>query len=552
MPDKKATGWSGKAARRDRRPSGGKLERLTAARDPAVARGTQLAGLAARQFRRIPGAPGGWARFLMAHLRWILIITLVVAGAAGALAHRQTRQYKSQASVNVWFSSPDASALVQPPNMVTEKGIVSSGVVLAIASRTLHVAPWALLPGLSVTVPASSSLLQVGYSDPVPRVARERAQAIANAYVAYRTPKAVPRSTKSVTPVIDTLRAALITSASLPTSPSSPKYLLDIIVALIVGLGLAIGTAAIRDHLDDRFRSPFDLEDQTGAPLLALVPAFRTFRRDMASQLAIVWSPDSVVAEAYRSLRTRVVAAGAARGARTLLITSPAWEKRSMIAANLAAALAQAGRFTVLVSADLRWGRAHELLGVDNEGGLARLLDRRTDLAGALRVTGVRGLRVLPAGPLPHDPAELLQRPALRTVLDELRGDADFVIIDAPPLLATPDTAPLAHLAEMILLVGDARKSTRAHLQAALREVDDTAGKLVGSVLYNVGRRHWLRQPRGPASALDAPDLDAWSWRDVVDGRQAAPQHPRRNNVSLATGPHRGDQTGTQDQEGGY
>src|SRR6266566_9200213 len=119
MPDEKTPGINGEAMRNHRSLSGGKLDRLLAAHDPAVGRGTQLAGLTARQFRRAPGAPGGWNRFLLAHLRWILIITVVVVGAAAAYAHSQTPLYKSQADVDVWFASPDPTA-VQGPNMVTE------------------------------------------------------------------------------------------------------------------------------------------------------------------------------------------------------------------------------------------------------------------------------------------------------------------------------------------------------------------------------------------------------------------------------------------------
>src|SRR5215469_12078390 len=268
MPDKQAPGIRAGGLRSRRSLPGGKLDRILTARDRGTGRETQLADLTARQFAHSPDAPGGWNRFLLAHLRWILITTAVVAGAAAAYAHHQTPTYKSQTAVNVWFSSPDPTAQ-QGPNMVTEKGIVSSGVVLAIASRDLGVPVSVLAKGLSVSVPASSSIMVIGYSDPVPWIAKERAQVIAEAYDAYRTPK-TPQATgtKTVTQQAATLHAVVITPAALPSSPSSPKYLVDILAALIVGLGLSIGTAAIRDHLDDRCRGTADLEEQTGAPVL--------------------------------------------------------------------------------------------------------------------------------------------------------------------------------------------------------------------------------------------------------------------------------------------
>ena len=542
-PDNHTSGMDdGEAVRRYRSLSGGKLHRALAAREPGIGRGTQLAGLTARQFSQRPDAPGGWNRFLLAHLRWILITTLAVVGVAAAYAHHQRPIYKSQTQVNVWFSSPDPAAL-QGPNMVTEKGIVTSGAVLSIAARSLGVSSAELLKGVSVSVPAGSSIMQIGYSDPVPWLARERAQVISEAYVQYRTPpKPAPSPHSTSAPGTNTgattLHATLITPAALPMSPASPNYLVDIFAGLVVGLGLGIGTAAIRDHLDDRIRGPFDPEDLTGAPVLAVIPAFRPIWPDPASQLTVSWNADSVVAEAYRSLRTRVIGASDAGRARMLLVTSPAWERKSMVAANLAVALAQSGRRTILVCADLRWGTAHELIGVPGDEGLTTLLDRGIDLASVLRSPGIRNLRVVPPGPLPHDPAEVLQRPGLRTVLGELRSHADFVIIDAPPVLATPDTVILAHLADMILLVGDGRKSTRGHLQAAMRELQEVADKLIGHAIYNVGRHHWLRKrPARPIVLGPGLDPDTWTRRDRGDGHDGLPARRHANNVTLTADP---------------
>jgi tyrosine-protein kinase len=398
--------------------------------------------------------------------------------------------------------------------------------------------------GLSVSVPASSSILQIGYSDPVPWVARERAQVIAESYVRYRSPKPAPAKKgakaagiNGVAPTVSTLRATVITPASLPTSPSSPNYLIDILAALVVGLALGIGSAALRDHLDDRFRTPFELEAQTGAPVLTLIPAVHWLTRRNASGLAMARNPDSVIAEAYRGLRTRVIAAAAERSARTLLITSPAWEHKSTVAANLAAALAQSGRRTVLVCADFRWGYANELFGIPNDEGLTTVLDWDISVMSALKVTGIRRLRLLTAGPLPADPAEFLQRPGLQAILSELRSHADFVIIDAPPVLATPDTASLAQLAEMIMLVGDARKSTRAQLRGALHEIADMTDRLVGCVLYNVGRRRWVHKSSLFIVTDDRHEPDVWSRPGEMDGRQVTSPGPPPASGGPGDGP---------------
>jgi capsular exopolysaccharide synthesis family protein len=230
-----------------------------------------------------------------------------------------------------------------------------------------------------------------------------------------------------------------------------------------------------------------------------------------------------------------VLEQAAARDARTLLVTSPAWEEKSTVAANLAVALAQSGRHTLLVSADLRWGLAPELLGVGDDNGLTSVLDWQTDLAGALIPPGVRNLRVLPAGPLPADPAEYLQRPALHALFTELRNNADFIIIDAPPVLAAPDAVPLTHFADMVLLVGDARKSTRTQLRSALRELEGAAGKVVGCVLYNVGRTRWLRKPLDvPAAEYPPP---AGPPRRINNHHEAPPSQRPTKNLDITAGP---------------
>lgn len=518
-------------------------------RSPAGRQQARLARLTARQFRRAPGVPGAWSRFLLAHAVWILVVTLAVAGGAAAFAHSQTTTYTSKSEVYVGFSAAEASGTLQAPDMATEKGVASSGLVLATAARALHVRPIELQHGLSVSVPAATYLLQISYSDPSPRVAQTRAQAITRAYVRYRHPRPpTAAKTPTGTVLITTPRASQISAATLPTSPSSPRYLIDIGVAVLIGLVLGIGTAALRDHFDDRPRGPADVEEQARAPVLALIPAFRRSRRNPPRSLVMVTSPGSVVAEAYRNLRTRIVQLAAGRGAKTLLITSPAWEDKSIVAANLAVALAQAGHSTILVCGDLRWGRAHELFSVDNRGGLTRMLSRRTSAPPATRATSVRGLRVVPAGSSCQDPAALLQRPAWHTVVGQLRRQADVVVIEAPPLLASADVGVLAESAEMMLLVVDARRSTRAQLRTAAAELDEVRGKVIGCVLDNTGHRQRLPRPPGqPAPSGNgraAARLPEQEYAAAGDRQAGSPGAGGNGQIPASSGAALGDTRG--------
>jgi polysaccharide biosynthesis transport protein len=431
------------------------------------------------------------------------VVALAAVCAGAALAFSQQRVYQAQAVVLVQPAAVAAGS-GQPPDMATEEGVVSSDAVLGIASRSLNVPITTLASGLSTKVPGTTSLLQIRYADPNPRVAQQRAQAIARAYVSYRSvPKAAARSSKPAAPapVSTAPSAALITAASLPTSPASPNIKIDLAVALIAGLALGAGSAGLRDYLDDRLRGALDLEAQAAAPVLAVIPAFRTWGSNPAGRLVMLTHPDSIIAEAYRGLRTRLVQAATPRNAKTVLVTSPGSEDKSTVAANLAAALAQSGRNVVLICADLRWGRAHELLGTRGGEGLAGFLAGRTSLADAFAATALPGLRVLPPGALPADPDALLQRPAMRTAVSRARRHADVVVIEAPPMLASPDAGSLAETAEMAIVVADARRSTRTQLHVAMREGEQVRGIVVGCVLDNAGRRRHLSWHRpGPGA----------------------------------------------------
>ena len=514
------------------------LDRFADAIRPMEDRHTQLADLTAKQARRGPDAPGAWPRFLLKHACWILAVTIAALAGAHLLLHAQTRMYKSQATVVVQPPVPQ-SGTQQAPDMATEKGIVSSNVVLTIAARTLKVPVGQLSNGLAVTSPGSTYLLNIAYSSPDKHTAQQRAQAIAQAYVTYRTPKPVQESTTTTTTtnskskskkttttpvVIATPAATLITPALLPTSQSSPKPGLDYTIAAVLGLSLGIGTAALRDRLSDRIRGPADLQASAATPLLALIPAFWRAGRKPARRLVMLRHAESVVADAYRSLRARIVQAAAISGARTLVVTSPAREDKDAVAANLAVALAQSGQSTVLVCADLWWGQALRLLEVHDTEGITGILDGRTLLANAL-VPVVPGLEVLPPGPLPLDTSAILQRPGFAAMLSVLRDRADFVIITAPPVLASADARILADLADMTLLVADARHSARAQVLTAVRELDPVHEKIVGFVFTGVGRRRLLWRPWTPRAAREGIPAAAPPHDDRAGGHGPIPSH---------------------------
>jgi len=438
---------------------------------------------------------------LRARLGWILLTTLVVVVGAAAYSWSRTPMYRAQAEVLV-DPMVVSGATVEAPNMETEKALVSSNLVLETASSSLGVGARELSRGVSVSVPVDSRVLAIAYAHRDPREARRRAQALADAYVAFHSEQQAPRpptqnnpanTSRTMGSLAGAVQGVVITPATVPRSPVTPNHLVDLAVALLVGLAVGVGSAMVRDRLDDRLRGTDDVEAHVGRRVLATIPAFRAANGEPTSQLVMVRDPDSSVAEAYRNLRTLLLREATRLDAKTLLVTTPSGEGTTNTAANLAVAMAQAGRRVVLVCADLRRPRTHQVFGVENQVGLTAVVNGRLDLSKALVATNVSDLVLLTAG-WPSDPGAVLLAPTLRKALDELRGMADFVVIDAPPMSAGPDTGVLTEFAEMILLVVDAQRSTGAEV-GTIAHQPEVREKLIGCVLDNVGRRRRLSEP---------------------------------------------------------
>jgi capsular exopolysaccharide synthesis family protein len=496
------------------------------------------------QALRSPNGPGQLPRFLIAHLSGILAIAVAVTVGAALFAALQTREYVSSAVAVVYSPPAEAGVGAQTPEMGTEQGIVTSGAVLAAASRSLHIPMTTLQAAVSVTSPPNTYLLRISYQDSNPHQAQRIAQVITQSYVAYRSPtRSVIVNGKRTTVAAPSSapEAALITPALLPTGPSTPDVAIDILAGLLLGVALGLGFALIRDRVDDHLRGPEDLETQSGTRVLALIPAFRHRGRDVASGLVMLHSPGTAPADAFRNLRTRLVQVAAWRGTKTVLVAPLVHHEEPSVPANLAAALALAGRHVILVCADIRRPRTQQLFNVEGHVGLTNVLDGSAELASAIQRTEVPGLEILPAGPVPNDPGAVPQSKALPGVLDAIRGRADFVIIDAPPVLAGPDTSVLAELADIVVLVADARHSTRTEVRTAAREVERIHGTLEGFVFVNVGiRRHALKRPAnvhvwlpaqgGPSTGqhkpdgivppIGCPDLTGRHGQEVGDGEK--------------------------------
>ena len=205
------------------------------------------------------------------------------------------------------------------------------------------------------------------------------------------------------------------------------------------------------------------------------------------STLITLTDPRSPVSEAYRSLRTNLEFFSLDEPIRTLVVTSPgAEEGKSTVLANLAVVLAQGGKRVILADCDLRRPTQHTLFGLDNTAGLTTMMvDETAQSEPPLRRTSVDGLRVLPAGPSPPNPAELLGSRRMKEAMAALIEQTDLLLFDAPPVLAVTDALVLAVQADGVLLVVKAGGTKREHVQQAKERLERVNARIVGSVLNN-------------------------------------------------------------------
>ncbi|HEY4688309.1 MAG TPA: CpsD/CapB family tyrosine-protein kinase [Anaerolineae bacterium] len=204
--------------------------------------------------------------------------------------------------------------------------------------------------------------------------------------------------------------------------------------------------------------------------------------------LVTLSDPRSPIAEAYRTLRTNIEFSGLDRSIHTLLVTSPApSEGKSTTLANLAVAMAQAEKKTILVDADLRRPSLHTIFDVSNETGLTTmLLDAKAMQNPPLQDIGVPNLWLLPSGPLPPNPAELLGSKRMDAALATLKARADIVLFDAPPVIAVTDAVVLGTRLDGVLLVVGAGQTKREHARRAKELLEKVKVRVIGVALNNV------------------------------------------------------------------
>jgi capsular exopolysaccharide synthesis family protein len=295
--------------------------------------------------------------------------------------------------------------------------------------------------------------------------------------------------------------------------PVGPKRMRAIMIALFLSLVSGAGLAFFLEYLNNTVRTVEDVSRYTGLPTLAIVPVIQTAElrtltgrknsqslnagQDESSAISRVGAGQvinsvsrSAAAESYRVLRTSLLLSTAGHPPKKVLVTSAGpGEGKTTTIVNTAISLAQLGARVLLIDCDLRRPSAHKVFGASMTQGVTTFLSSDAPLEGLIQPTNIPNLSLMPCGPIPPNPAELLSSDRMKTMLELLARDYDHLLIDAPPLVNVADPLILSTLVEGVMLVVHGGKSTRDAVRRARTELAGAGARIFGVVLNRADLR---------------------------------------------------------------
>jgi len=282
---------------------------------------------------------------------------------------------------------------------------------------------------------------------------------------------------------------SVLDKALAPERPFEPRLRVIVLLALALATGLAILAVFIVDRLDSSVRGGEQLEAEFHLPVIGIQPKYAPSAeaQESASPLHISEEPRGPLAESCRTIRTNLMFMSPGQDLHTMLVTSAGpSEGKTILSSNLAYTMASAGKRTILIDTDMRRPRVHKVFQLTQRGSLAAALIGEVPFEQAVIPSGYPNLDLIPLGPVPPNPAELLDSASFHKLLEWLKSRYDRVIFDSPPTMAVTDASILAQYVDGVLLVAREDKTNRHVLRQALRSLQTVNARVLGFVLNDV------------------------------------------------------------------
>ena len=280
---------------------------------------------------------------------------------------------------------------------------------------------------------------------------------------------------------------SVVDPAEVPKFPSKPRTRRNLMLAMVIGLMGGLGLAFFFEYLDNTVKTPEDVERYLNLPYLGPIPSFEVKTDDPAQDMVVLNSPKSSASESFRGLRTSILFSSAQQVPRVILVTSAtAKEGKTLVSSNLAITMAQGGGKILILDCDMRRPRLHKLFKISRDPGMSNILIGEAAWEKMIRPTGIENLWVIPSGPIPPNPAELVSSDLMASLIETLRGQFDRVIIDSPPIMAVTDSVAMARLTDGLVMVVKVGTTARDVITGALRQLRDMNAKILGTVLNDI------------------------------------------------------------------
>jgi len=290
------------------------------------------------------------------------------------------------------------------------------------------------------------------------------------------------------------LNISILDVAEPGTTPVSPQRTRIMAIALVLGLMLGVGLAFLRDMMNKRLRSSDEMSAVLAAPVLGVLPHMKDAREVSMTGKRVHMKPDSITAEAYRTVRTAIYynAMNKEEKAKVLLLTSPtSGDGKSTVTSNLAISMAQVGQKVLVLDFDLRRSVQHKIFQINgkasgNGASLPGVLAGETSVDSLIHPTGIDGLDVLPNLTRISNPGEIINSPAFADLLRELAQKYDQILIDSPPVMPVADARVLAVLCDATIVVLRAEKSTRKVTELTREGLESVGARILGIAINDV------------------------------------------------------------------
>ena len=426
-------------------------------------------------------------RLLIRNFMVIVLCTLLGAGSALLITERQTPMYS--ATVQLFISTPatdgDLGALIQGSGFSAQRvksyaQIINGPQTLSPVIRNLGLKTnySELASRVKASAPLDTVLLNVSVLDESKTRAAQIANAVGRQFSLTANELEVDSASAS-----ETIKVTMVKTATVPTSPSSPRPLVNILLGILIGLGVGVTIGLIRQLFDTTIKNEDDLGE---VPLLAAIGFDKSAEKfPLVTQISR-YAPRT---EAFRHLRTNIQYAQDGKAPKVISITSAIPnEGKTSSSINLAISLANAGLRTCLVEADLRKPKASKYLALNREIlGLADYLKSAPTqsllIDKFLHSWGDQGLVVMPSGSTPENPSELLEGSRFANLIDVLRERFDFVILDTPPALPVADAAIIASRTDGVIVIVKAGETKKNQFQGVCDSVQSVGSRVIGAVI---------------------------------------------------------------------